>query len=569
MIDTNIEAKNGQNGADGDPARRFPRLNEHSGGDCTLDGDTLTISEIARVSRNFDVQVRIPDDAWSTLQRSFDLVMIAAAQGKPIYGLTVGVGLNKDRPVFEGPDGRPTVPEAMLERSRAFNLGQLRAHGAGIGLPMPVDIVRAGLLVRLNQLLSGQSGAQPAVARLYMDFLNRGITPVVPSRGSVGAADITLAAHIGLAMIGEGEVFYRRQRRPALEAMREAGIEPLVPVGKDFLSIISTNSLTAAYAALLVDEAKRILRRHAVVFALTLEGFNGNIAPFLPQATRMRPFPGMQHAAQAICDALEGSYLWDHDPIRALQDPLSYRTMAYTLGNAIEAADELADMLAIHVNHSDDNPSVQIGSADHVTSQIETAFLIGGPDGGAVFPTANFEMLPIISRVERLNKALVRLAQAISMQTILFENPALTGLPRFLAAGPNAGHAFGAVQKILLSLYSETVQLGGHAPQDAFAMAGNIEDISGNGPVSVVNLEKVLDNLLWMVSIQLLHAAQAVDLRRGRRLAHATAQLRAAYRDIVHYVEDDRIFSRDIKIGYEFLRGRKFDETIDLDLTGL
>src|SRR5690606_11989487 len=186
-------------------------------------------------------------------------------------------------------------------------------------------------------------------ASIYADYLNHDVTPVIPSLGTVGEADITLASHIGLAMIGEWDVFYQGKRLPAAEVMKQLNIVPLKPVGKDFLSILSTNSLTAGQATLAALDTQAFLDKQARLFAFMLEGFNGNVAPFSETAVAARPYAAMAQAAGRIRDALAGSDLWRRSADRALQDPLSFRTMAYTLGVVQENLHRLADDLLVQI----------------------------------------------------------------------------------------------------------------------------------------------------------------------------------------------------------------------------
>lgn len=522
----------------------------------SIDGQSLTVEQVVGLARDDSAKITLTESAGKRIAEGFDLVMEAALQGKAVYGLTVGVGWNKDRPVFAMKDGKRVLDDDLLKLSRAFNSTSLRAHGAGVGEPMAVEAVRAGMAIRLNQIATGRTGVQSAVAEMYRQFLEQGITPVVPSRGSVGEADITLASHIGLAMVGEGEVFMKGNQIPAARALAEAGIAPLEPVGKDFLSILSTNALTAGQAALLAHDTAGYLEKEAVVFGLALEGFNGNVAPFLAATNELRPFAENTSGALMVRSALDGSYLWSPSKDRALQDPLSYRTMAYVLGGAEIATRDLTKALEIQINHSDDNPGVVAGASDDKASGQVSQYFIEGEVSGAIYPSAGFEMLPVASRVEALNTALVRLSQAITMQTIRFENPDLTHLSRFLAAETNQGHAFGAIQKPLVALLAENQQIGAQAPVGSIAMAGNIEDLDSHAPLSVANLGRILDNLYWMSSIQLLHAAQAVDLRKPGQLGAGTKALFEDYRQGVPFVAADRIYSNDFSTGYRFLKAR-------------
>lgn len=522
----------------------------------SIDGQNLTVEQVVGLARDNNAKITLTETADKRIAEGFDLVMEAALQGKAVYGLTVGVGWNKDRPVFAMKDGKRVLDDDLLKLSRAFNSTSLRAHGAGVGEPMAIETVRAGMAIRLNQIATGRTGVQSAVAEMYRQFLEQGITPVVPSRGSVGEADITLASHIGLAMVGEGEVFMNGNRIPAARALTDAGITPLEPVGKDFLSILSTNALTAGQAALLARDTAGYLEKEAVVFGLALEGFNGNVAPFLEATNDLRPFAENTSGAQMVRSALGGSYLWSPSKDRALQDPLSYRTMAYVLGGAEIAMRDLTTALEIQINHGDDNPVVVAGASDDKASMQVSQYFIEGEVSGAIYPSAGFEMLPVASRVEALNTALVRLSQAITMQTIRFENPDLTHLSRFLAAETNQGHAFGAIQKPLVALLAENQQIGAQAPVGSIAMAGNIEDLDSHAPLSVANLGRILDNLYWMSSIQLLHAAQAVELRKPEQLGTETKALFEDYRRSVPFVATDRIYSNDFSTGYGFLKAR-------------
>ena len=522
----------------------------------SIDGQNLTVEQVVGLARDDSAKITLTESADKRIAEGFDLVMEAALQGKAVYGLTVGVGWNKDRPVFAMKDGKRVLDDDLLKLSRAFNSTSLRAHGAGVGEPMAVETVRAGMAIRLNQIATGRTGVQSAVAEMYRQFLEQGITPVVPSRGSVGEADITLASHIGLAMVGEGEVFMKGNRIPAARALTDAGIAPLEPVGKDFLSILSTNALTAGQAALLAHDTAGYLEKEAVVFGLALEGFNGNVAPFLAATNELRPFAENTSGALMVRSALDGSYLWSPAKDRALQDPLSYRTMAYVLGGAEIATQDLTRALEIQINHSDDNPGVVAGASDDKASGQVSQYFIEGEISGAIYPSAGFEMLPVASRVETLNTALVRLSQAITMQTIRFENPDMTHLSRFLAAETNQGHAFGAIQKPLVALLAENQQIGAQAPVGSIAMAGNIEDLDSHAPLSVTNLGRILDNLYWMSSIQLLHAAQAVDLRKPGQLGAGTKALFEDYRRNVPFVAVDRIYTNDFRTGYRFLKAR-------------
>ena len=519
-----------------------------------LGGGHLSVDELIAVARD-NAKVSVPDDAMARVDRGYKLVLDAALQNIPVYGLTVGVGQNKDRPIFKEVNGQRVMSDEVLEVSRQFNRSSLRAHAAGVGAPLPADVVRAGMLIRLNSLLTGDCGAQADVARHYVEFLNKGVVPVVPSSGTVGEADITLASHIGLVMVGEWEAFYDGKRMNGADALKAAGIQPLRPVGKDFLCIISNNGLVVGEAALATHDTEEYLRRAATVFALSLEGLDGNVAPFLEATTAPRPFPGLAQAAKLVRNSLDGSSLWAVDEKRALQDPLSYRDMAYTLGNALDALHGVEQMIAIDMNSTEDNPMVVVGATSGErpgSTQIEH-YRISGDTPGAIYPTANFEPLPVVAAVERLSLALGELSDAFTMNILRLDEPEESHLSRFLAAPGNEGHAFGAVQKAFVALNAQNRMLAMPVSLNSVAIAGNIEDRATDSQLAVRNLGALISNLYEISSFQLLHAAQAVDLRPGFVLGGATKKIHDAYRNVVPFVDKDRIFTTDVEQGVAFL----------------
>ena len=327
----------------GAPARVFRPV-------VVVDGQDLTLREVVSVARD-GAAVMIPQAAMQRVQQSFDVLLEAAREDKPIYGLTRGVGENKDKTVFPGgqitPEGR--------KLSEQFNANLLRVQAAATGPPATVEVVRAAMVIRLNTMLIGHTGVEASVVQGIEDFINHGITPVVPTLGTVGEADIDILSHIGLALMGEGDVYYAGKSFPAATALQSAGLTPLVPFGKDALSIFSSNAYSAAIAVLAAVDAEHMLVRTRLVFALSLEGLNGNVAPFLAAAQDVRAFPGQATVAAALRDDLSGSYLFSLDPARALQDPLSYRTFSQVVGSA----DDILARLESQARHTDQHSGRQ------------------------------------------------------------------------------------------------------------------------------------------------------------------------------------------------------------------
>lgn len=522
----------------------------------TLTGKTLTQDEAWRVAEGEEVV--IAPEALKQVTDSNRLVMTAARQGVEIYGLTVGVGLNKDHKLFEA-SGEMT--ETARQASIDFNRNILRSHSVGYGAHLPKETARLAMVVRLNTLLTGRSGAQPYVAELYRDFLNKGITPVIPTRGSIGDADITLASHVGSVMMGEWRAEVDGKVVSGAEALRMKGIRPLVPEGKDGLAILSTNSVGIAMTMSAMREMRRVLELSPVVYGLTLEGMNGNVAPFLAQTVKSHPLAGLSEAATEMRATLKGSYLWEKDPTRALQDPLSFRTTIYTISEAKRALNDLDELVNVQINSSDDNPGVILNASkeDLESSQVAQYFVKGEGLEGAIIPSANFEPLPIAIAAERAAIALGHVAHNSLHRTLRLDEDRFSGLSRYLA-GPNntAGHSFGATEDSMVSIYAENVELANPVSLASTPVEGNIEDSASNLPRVANRLERSASNLIDLYAMEMLHNTQAIDLRKMKRsdvkLSEKTQALYDAYRKVVPFVENDRIFSEDLEAGIKLLK---------------
>ena len=522
----------------------------------TLDGRTLT-QEAAWAAANGE-PVAIAPEAMKRLTDSYNLVMTAARQGVEIYGLTVGVGLNKDHHLF---DAKGELTDVARQASIDFNRNILRSHSVGFGPSLDPKIVRLSMVIRLNTLLTGRAGVQPYVAELYKTFLNKGITPVIPTRGSIGDADITLASHVGATMMGEWKVTVNGKEMPAAKALKSKGIKPLVPQGKDGLGILSTNSVGVAMTMNAMKSLRQVVKVTPAVFGLTLEGMNGNVAPFLAQTVNSHPLMGLQKAAEEFRTTLKGSYLWQLDKNRPLQDPLSFRTTVYTYSEARRALEELDELVNVQINSSDDNPGVILNASkqDIEYPQVAQYFVESKDLKGAIIPSANFEPLPIAISAQRAAVALAHVAHNSVQRTLRMDEDRFSGLPRYLTAASNKnGHNFGATEDSMVSIYAENIDLANPVSFDGSAVEGNIEDTASNLPRIAERLNRSATNILDLYSMELLHSTQAVDLRRQQqdnvKLSDATEALYKAYRAKVPFVEKDRIFSQNLADGIELLK---------------
>jgi histidine ammonia-lyase len=530
-----------------------PTAARRGSGSIVLDGQHLTLQQVVSIARGAGVSV--PPEAMQRVQHSFDVLLEAAREDKPIYGLTRGVGENKDKTVFPG--GQITAAGRQL--SEQFNANLLRVQATAAGPPAAPEVVRAAMAIRLNAILIGHTGAGPTVVQGLADFLNHRITPVVPSAGTVGEGDIDILAHIGLALIGEGDVFFGGNTVPAATALQTAGLTPLVPFGKDALSIFSSNAYSAALAILAAADARHLLTRARQVFALSLEGLDGNIAPFLAEAQGVREFPGQATVAAALCDSLAGSYLFLLNPHRALQDPLSFRTFSSVVGSAEEILARLDGQLMTQINTADDNPTVLDGTGPPEAMPQELAYYVHGNGiEGAVIPTANFEPLSWVLQLESLSVALAHVSDTSAQRIMRLGTPEFTRLSRFLTADAS-GIGFAAIQKIPADFAARNHRLADPVSLDMIPVAGDIEDTATNAAAAATNVSKIVENTFSILAVELMHAAQAVDLRQqadpALALGQATRPFLQAYRQVVPFMDKDRQLSTDIAQSTAFLGG--------------
>ncbi|WP_241721770.1 histidine ammonia-lyase [Raoultella sp. HC6] len=519
----------------------------------TLDGHSITPAIIASVADG--EAVAISPAATARVEKAHQVLIEAAQNGQKIYGLTVGVGLNKDRPMV---DVHGKLTDEVIAASKKFNVGLLHAHSGGIGEPMSQRIARATMVTRLNTLLTGGGGVQPEVIDAYVDFLNKGITPVIPSEGSIGEGDITIISHIGLAMIGEGDVYYQGKKVPAKVALERSKTSAVVPYAKDALSILSSNAYSASSGALALNSLAHLLPLNSLVYATSLEALNGNVSPFLENTLALRPYPEVVAMGSHLRTLLAGSSLWEHDDSRPLQDPLSFRSGVYLLAELQRSYQQAWDQLLVQLNSSDDNPGVAIGvSAPSDRPQDRLGYVDQNGVKGAVLPTANFEPLPWVLSFEQLSMALAHSSLANAQQVVKLNNPSFTGLTRFLGTD-NTVHAFGAMEKPVMSLAMRNKELAMPVSMDFMPVAGDIEDIATNAPEVAQRLQQQIDNSYQLLGILLVHDAQAIDLRKqknnGFRMSPPTGALYDALRRQVKFMDSDRPLSPDFAAAAQVLK---------------
>ncbi|WP_294853975.1 histidine ammonia-lyase [uncultured Oscillibacter sp.] len=485
-----------------------------------LNGRELTLEALYEIAYHGRV-VEIEPEAYQRLEDGRRVMMGLSREGKPIYGLNRGVGWNKDQTVLE--------EELELENQKI-----LCAHALGFP-PYNTDTeVRAMMAIRLNNMLIGASCASDELVNVYRDFLNHGITPRVPQRGSVGEADIVTITHMGMAFIGQGEVSYRGKIVPAKEAIEKEGIAPYRMRLKDAHTMMLSNCQGEAMTAILVHEVEDLVKMSDLIFCLDYEGLNGNIESLREDVNALRGLPGQIECAARCRRYLEGSYLYEPHPDRALQDPLTFRGGFTITGSVVDAVNYVKEYLRIQINSPSDNPCVMPGT-----------------DG--LYVNSNFETTTLAVGVEMLTIALGHLSRAINYRMIKMSASEFTHLPRYLAPRDGSSHGFAIVQDAFSSLEAENRMLVNPSSVDFFQVEGGIEDHASNLPLVASKAQRLTDNIRRLVGLEAMYAAQAVDLREGIRLGRFTREAYEVIREFIPKTAGLRGVCYDMNGSYELI----------------
>ena len=344
----------------------------------TLTGSDLTIDQVIEVARH-GAKVEVTAQARQREADNYGLLLEAAAEGIPVYWFNRGAGSQRETVMFSGD---PLSPEnkAYLEKSQRAQFG----GGALRGYPPEVsdeEIVRAMMVIRANGMT--HNAPSPQLAQMLLDLLNHRITPVVQSRGTLGEGDLAQLGDVGATMVGVGEAYYQGKRMPAAQALAAAGLKPLQPFAADTNALTSSNAYATAIAALVVNDARAALEWADLIYSMDLNAMNSSITPLSLVVQRDRPFKWLNWDAARVLGMLKGSYLFNDDPKRIIQDPESLRASSIRAASAWEEWAALRDAVVLQMNSSDHNPAVRTDlspedSWELATPQLQKYYVKGG-----------------------------------------------------------------------------------------------------------------------------------------------------------------------------------------------
>jgi histidine ammonia-lyase len=496
-----------------------------------LTGEILSLSQIAQVAYAGEA-IRIAASAHERIAGSRKVIEEIVAKGAVVYGVSTGFGKLSD----------VHVPAAEL---RQLQLNLVRSHACGIGNPLSAAEVRAMILLRANVLALGFSGIRREVIEQLCELNNRGVVPVIPEKGSVGASgDLAPLAHLSLALIGEGEAFYKGERMPSADALQKARLGPVQLEAKEGLALLNGTQAMHAVGGLALFRAKRLARVADIAGAMTLEALKGTPTAFDARIHEARPHPGQQAVAEHLLHLLRDSEIrqshLSNDP--RVQDAYSLRCMPQVHGAVRGALDHCENVLEIESGSATDNPLVFAESGD---------VLSGG----------NFHGAPLALALDYAAIALTDLMSISERRTDRLVNPDLSeGLPPFLSPHAGTHSGFMILHVAAVALLNEAKGLAHPASIDNLPTSGGKEDHVSMGMTAALKLRSIVENAEHLFAIELLAAAEGLEFRRPLKAGVGVEQAYERVRKLSPAVEADRSMSSDIARVARAIREGVFDD---------
>jgi histidine ammonia-lyase len=502
-----------------------------------LTGEDLVVEDVWRAAVE-RTPIALGDDARRKMRAARELVERAAyGLEEHTYGINTGFGRFHSR----------SIPTELTEE---LQVRLLRSHACGVGEPYPDEIVRAAMVLRANALAKGHSGARIEVVELLVECLNRGVLPLVPSRGSVGASgDLAPLVHLALPLIGEGEARFEGELLPGAEALERAGLEPVRLEAKDGLSLINGTQFMAAFGSLGLARAGRLAKAADLACALSVEALQGSRTSFLPQIHALRPLKGQIDSAANILRLLEGSAIIEaHRWCDKVQDAYSLRCAPQVHGASRDLLGYVEYTVSVELNAATDNPLVL----------VEDALLVSN---------GNFHGQSLAFALDALAMAVAELANISERRLERLVNPQLSdGLPAFLTMDGGLNSGFMIPQYVAASLVSENKVLCHPASVDSIPTSAGQEDHVSMGNAAGLKAWTVLGNVERAVAIELLAGAQAVEFLAPLEPGAGGRAVRAFVRGLSPRLKDDRPLGGDIEAVAAAIRDGSLVRAVEADV---
>lgn len=485
-----------------------------------IDGESLRLEDIIKVAVEKE-SIELSSISKEKVEVSREYVNKIIENNEVVYGVTTGFG-------------KFCNVNISSQDTRDLQVNLIRSHSAGVGEYLSEDVVRAMMLLRANALAKGYSGIRCSTLQTLIDMLNKGVIPRVPSQGSLGASgDLVPLAHMVLVMIGEGEATYKGKVMPGKEAMQLAGIIPVTLEAKEGLALINGTQAMTAIGSLALAEAINLSRIADISAAMTFEALNGVIDAFDENVNLVRPHKGQIECARNIRKLLEGSQFVTHQGNSKVQDAYTLRCIPQVHGAVRDALEHIKEIVEIEMNSATDNPLIF-------------------PESDVVISGGNFHGEPIAINMDYMGIAVSELASIAERRIERLVNPSLNeGLPAFLVDNGGLNSGLMIAQYTAASLVSENKTLATPASVDSIPSSANQEDHVSMGTIAARKARRIVENTRNVLAIELLCAAQAIDLRlkenKGKEMGKGTKEAYKSIREKVKYLKKDRGLSEDIK----------------------
>jgi histidine ammonia-lyase len=480
-----------------------------------LDGNSLTLEKFKAIVQGNE-KVSLCTKAKERLIKSRAVVEKAAQQDEKVYSINTGFGVLS----------KVKINKDQLEQ---LQVNLIRSHCVGVGEIHTELESRAILLLRTNVIVKGFSGARPELAELLIECLNRGIHPVIPSKGSVGASgDLAPLAHLASVLIGEGEAYYQGRRMKGNEALQLAGLKPIKLGAKEGLSLINGTQQMTAVGALTLLGAEETMDLADLICASSLDGVLGTPKAYADWVQQTRPFPGQIETARLLRAFMEGSEIYQsHENCDRVQDPYSFRCAPQVHGGVRELLTFVRHMLSIELNAATDNP------------------LVNG-ETGELISNGNFHGQPIAFALDILGIAISEIASLSERRMSKLMDPQFSGLPTFLVKHEGLNSGFMMAQVTSAALVSENKLLSHPGSTDSIPTNNEKEDHVSMGPLCARKAKTILENTQTCLAIEALSATQALEFRKPLKPGKGPQFLYKFVRERVPALETDRYLHGDI-----------------------
>ncbi len=480
-----------------------------------LTGEDLTLTDVWDASLG-GVSAEVSESAKVRMRAARELV--DSIRGEHTYGVNTGFG-------------RFVSTQIPEEQAEELQLRLLRSHACGVGEPYPDEVVRGAMLLRANALAKGFSGARVQTVELLVECFNRGVLPVVPARGSVGASgDLAPLAHLALPLVGEGEAIVEGRRLDGAEALVAVGLAPIRLASKEGLSLVNGTQFMTSMAALGVVRARRLAATADLACALSLEALQGSRTSFTPAVHRARPLKGQQDAAANVWRLLEGSAIIEsHRWCDKVQDAYALRCAPQVHGACRDLLDYVEATVTVELNAATDNPLVLLEESEIVSA-------------------GNFHGQPLAFALDALAIGVSEFASISERRTERLVNPSLSeALPPFLVEEGGLNSGFMIPQYVAAALVSENKVLAHPASVDSIPTSAGQEDHVSMGNAAGLKALRVLDNAERALAIELLAGAQAIEFLAPLRPGAGVCAVHDAVRSLSDRLVEDRSLSADIE----------------------